>query len=249
MMIKSLFKFAAPFFLASTAALGLAVAQSNSLSAPKAPVKNPSQPLNSLHAEAIIPLLSELGIQYQGATMPNGQKAVLAQAENGIKFQLTPMACDEGNKRCRGLNMVAIFQTSASSRTVSAFNYRYAFVSAGLDDSGAAYITRYDIADYGMPRGNLAVSILNYLHMAAVFDQHLYEATSTVRVNATDSDLAATGLNMRSILADTSLATSLGLSSGSHTVSFEEVSGVVDAFVKADNLAPGRLINQVKGQR
>lgn len=249
-MIKTVLKVAAISAFAGVVAMGAALAQSNALTAaPPPPVKNPSQMLTSLHAEAVIPILAELGIQYQGATLPDGQKVILAQAENGIKFQLTPMACDEGHTRCRGLNMVAIFQTEASSRTVSAFNYRYAFVSAGLDDSGAAYITRYDIADYGMPRGNLAVSIINYLHMAAIFDRHLYEATSTVRAEATDSDLAANSLNMKSILADSRLAKSLGVSAASHQVSFETISEVVDTFVKADGLTPGRLINQVQGHR
>ncbi len=248
-MIKRLFAGAATLLLSGALGVTGALAQSNSLGGQKTPVSNPSQLLSSLHAEAIIPVLAEMGLQYQGATLPNGQKVILAKAPNGIKFQLTPMACDKSAKRCRGLNMVAMFQTNAPTRTVSSFNYRYAFISAGLDDTGVAYITRYDIADYGMPKGNLAVSLSNYLHMASVFDRHLYEATNTVNKEASGQDFAANGLNMRGILADTSLAQQVGLSEASHQVSFESITDVVDTFVKADGLAPGRIINQVKGQR
>ncbi|MEM9422058.1 MAG: hypothetical protein AAF986_06105, partial [Pseudomonadota bacterium] len=128
-MIKRLFMGVGALFLSCAMGISGAAAQSNSLSGDKAPVSNPSQLLPSLHAEAIIPVLAEMGLQYQGATLPNGQKVILAKAPNGIKFQLTPMACDKGGKKCRGLNMVAMFQTNAPTRTVSSFNYRYAFIS------------------------------------------------------------------------------------------------------------------------
>lgn len=250
--MKNLFK-GAVLALAGTLAMGTAAAQSNfinaSVKSAEGSVSNPEQLLPSLHAEAILPVLDELGLKYQGAKLPDGQKVILASAENGIKFQLTPTACDASGSKCRGLHMLALFDSKAQSRVVSAFNYRYAFVSTGIDDSGVAYISRYDIADYGMPRGNLAVSIANYLHMASTFDRHLYEATNTVRNDATDSDLAANGLNMRGVLANASLAEQVGFNPASHEVSFEQLSGVVDTFVKADGLAPGRIVNSVTGDR
>lgn len=247
--MKTVLKAAFASFAMAGALVGGAFAQSNSLSAPEAPVKNPAQLLTSLHAEAIIPVLAEMGLTYQGATLPDGQKVVLAQAPNGLKFQLTPTACDQVGTRCRGLHMLALFQTTAPERTVSAFNYRYAFVSTGVDNDGIAYISRYDIADYGLPRGNLAVSLGNYLHMATIFDRHLFEATNTVQKNATDVDLAANGLNMKSILADGALARNVGLSPTQHRVSFEQLTDVVSVFVSADKLAPGRIVNGVTGQR
>jgi hypothetical protein len=226
-----------------------AAAQSNALKSDDAPVRNPSASMISLHAEAVMPLLTELGIEHQGATLPGGQKVILATSPNGLKFQITPTACDESGTRCKGLNMLALFNTRAAERTVSAFNYRYAFVSTGLDDSGVAYISRYDIADYGVPRGNLAVSVQTFLYMSSLFDRHLYESTNTVQKRPSDMDLAAHGLNMRQVLADVSLSQSLGLDVATHEVSFEEITRFVDSFVKADALAPGRLINEVKAPR
>ena len=228
-------------------AIGSASAQSNDLG-PKSPVKNPGAPLTSLHAEAVIPVLKEMGLAYQGATLPNGQKVILATAPNGLKFQITPTACDEAGSRCKGLNMLALFSTRAQERVVSAFNYRYAFVSTGLDDSGVAYISRYDIADYGMPRGNLAVSIQTYLSLASLFDRHLFEATNTVSLDASDGDLAAHGLNMQQVLADSALSDTLGLSFASHEVSFERLTDAVDTFLRADAVAPGRIVNEVRGR-
>ena len=110
-------------------------------------------------------------------------------------------------------------------------------------------MSRYDIADYGMARGNLAVSVVNFLQMASMLDRQLYEATNTVRLDSNNTDLAAEGLNMKSILADSPLAQEVGLSESSHRVSFEMVSDTVDTFIRADDLAPGRLINHVNGQR
>ena len=246
-ILKAISKLAGAGVLGAALLSGTAAAQANSL-APTSPVKNPAATMTSLHAEAIIPVLTELGLSHQGATLPNGQKVVLAEAPNGLKFQITPTACDEAAQRCKGLNMLALFQTRAQERTVSAFNYRYAFVSTGLDESGVAYISRYDIADYGMPRGNLAVSIQTYLYMASLFDRHLYEATNTVSNEALGTDLAAHGLNMQTVMADAKLSDSLGLSFASHEVSFEQITDAVDVFVRADTLSPGRIINQVEGR-
>ncbi len=244
-MMNRFVKWVAVSALSAASIAGVAAAQSNALKSSSAPVSNPGALLSSLHAEAVLPLLNELGIRTEGAKLPNGQKVILAQAPNGLKFQLTPTACDAQNQRCRGIHMLAIFQTNAPARAVSAFNYQYAFISAGKDDSGVAYISRYDIADYGMPRGNLAVSLANYLHMADAFDRHLYEATNTVRQDVDDSDLAANGLNLRTILSDAPLAQEVGIDVASHEVSFEAVTDLVDTYIKADALNPGRLINSV----
>ena len=230
-------------------AAGTASAQSNGLTAQKAPVKNPAATLLSLHAEAVIPVLAELGLSYQGASLPNGQKVVLAEAPNGLKFQITPTACEADGERCKGLNMLALFQTRAPERVISAFNYRYAFVSTGLDESGVAYISRYDIADYGMAKGNLAVSIQTYLYMASLFDRHLYEATNTVSVEADPADLSAHALNMQQVMADASLSDALGVTVSSHEVSFEAITDAVGTFVQADAMSPGRIINQVKDRQ
>lgn len=228
-----------------------AYAQSNAIAptSGETSVSNPTGLISNFDAETILPLLGELGLSTQGATLPDGRKIILASAPNGLKFELTPTACNDENTGCSGLHTVALFKSNAPSRTVAAFNYRYAFVSTGVDDSGVAYVSRYDVADFGTPRGNLAVSIQNFLHMASVFDRHLYEATNTVEKDALDSDLAANGLNMQGILANASLANQVGLSPASHRVSFEALSNVIDTFVQADGLAPGRIVNEVVGQR
>lgn len=232
--------------MAQSNALG---AQTNALGGPTVRVTEPSEVLGSLHAAALIPVLDELNVSYKGASLPSGEKIILAVSEGGLRFQLTPSACDARGESCKGLHMLALFQSKAPSRTVAAFNYRYAFVSTGIDDSGVAYISRYEIADYGMPKGNLAVAIGNYLHMASMFDRHLFEATNTVSNEATDTDFAANGLNMRSVLADHRLARQVGLSPNAHNVSLEAISGFVDTYVRADALNPGRIINPVNGTR
>jgi hypothetical protein len=208
-----------------------------------AKIRNPSAPLTSLHAEALVPIIAEMGLSYEGVTLPRGEKVLLVTARNGAKFQITPTACD-GDGRCRGLHISSMFRTGADRRTVSAFNDRYAFVSAGMTEDKVAYLTRYEIADFGMPRGNLAVSVEVFIETAGLFAEHLETARRGLKAPPQASDLSANALNMRalahSVRADTQGAT---IAPHGHARSFEETHGIVETFLRAEHLYPGRIVN------
>ncbi len=160
-----------------------------------APVSNPTEIIASFDAQTVGAVLNELGAVWQ-AQQANGQNYIAANAGGEINFLLVPAACKGANNtQCVGLSMVAIFEGDANPQTVTAFNYRYAFASAGLDPSGSAYIKRYEISDYGMARGNLATSMLVFIEQAKMLQTELSTARRTVAFEGQSDDLSARALN------------------------------------------------------
>ena len=218
------------------------------LAAPKqdAPISKPDELLFDYDVETIIPVLQELGLPWEGRTAPGGAKVVLSEAENGIKFVLAPAACvravDDG---CYGVNMIAIFTGDADQRTVQAFNYKYPYTSAGIDNSGSAFISRYDIADFGTPRGNFARSLDVFLSQAAYFRDTLETATVTVNRAAYTGDLAANSLNLQTIISDEELAQRIGIDTNGHEVSLEQTAAFISILFEASEQVPEKIINDV----
>ncbi|MHA7873523.1 MAG: YbjN domain-containing protein [Hyphococcus sp.] len=182
--------------LSGALAISSAAAQNNQLSGAASPVSNPSTPLSDFSVESVGQVLSELGVAWQSYTTDNGQPFIDANFAGAVNFRIVPTACSgAGYSDCVGLSMLAGFTGQANPQTVNAFNYRYAFASAGLDPSGAAYLSRYEISDYGMPRGNLATSVLVFVQQAALFADELASARRTVSLEGYADDLAASSLN------------------------------------------------------
>lgn len=230
--------------LAVLSSLGLAAAQSNALGT-SGKIRNPSAPLTSLHAEALIPVLSQMGLDYEGATLPGGEKVLLVQSGEGTRFQITPMACDRSN-RCRGMHIVTMFETDVDRRTVQAFNDRYAFVSAGMSSERLAYLSRYELADFGMPRGNVAVSIEVFLETADLFSEQLASAKGNLKQAPHGSDLSANGLNMAGLMKSVSTGFApREIVPHGHALSFEETLDIVETFARAEKIYPGRIVNDL----
>ncbi len=214
------------------------------------PISKPDEMMLDYDVETMIPLLQELGFPWEGRTAPGGAKVILSEADNGIKFVLAPAACirseDDG---CYGVNMIAIFAGEADQRTVQAFNYKYPYTSAGIDNGGSAFISRYDIADYGMPRGNFARSLDVFLSQAAYFQDTLSSATKTYSQAAFSDDFAANGLNLKPVLEDEALANRLGIDTTGHEVSLEKTAEFVSVLFKAGEQVPEKIINNVANKQ
>lgn len=165
-------------------------------------ISNPTQTIANFDLANVGPVLNELGIAWQSGKTETGQTYIAASAGNSVNFIMAPAACrDQQVSDCVGINMVAIFDGQANPQTVQAFNYRYAFASAGLDPSGSAYLSRYDICDYGIPRGNLATSIMVFVNQVVMFGNELDSARRTVSLEGTADDLSARYLNGRGLQA------------------------------------------------
>lgn len=189
--------------------------------------------INDFDVETLMPILGEMGISYEGRTSPNGEKLLLATAPNGLKFILSPTACQAGaNDGCVGLSMAALFG-EADQRTVNAFNYRYVFSSAGVDPSGKAYLSRYEICDYGTAKGTLIVSMNVFLSQAKYFYDTLRTSTNTVSLEASPQDFAANALNGAAI-------------GQTHEASLERNADLIRVLVAAEEKNPGKIANFAK---
>ncbi len=163
-------------------------------------VANPKSAIENFDPGSVGPVLSELGVAWQAQKNDRGQNYIIANAGGVLNFILAPAACRvDGTSDCIGLNMLSVFDGNANPQTVRAFNHRYAFARAGIDPSGAAYISRYEISDYGMPRGNLATSIQVFVIQAVAFGSELETARRTVSLEGYADDLAAKELNRQGL--------------------------------------------------
>lgn len=214
-------------------------------SAQQPPVANPDQQLKTFDIQTVGPVLNELGVTWQ-AQEGNGQRYIAANAGGMLNFLLMPAACKgEAGAGCVGLSMVAIFEGDANPQTVRAFNYRYAFASAGLDPSGAAYIKRYEISDYGMPRGNLATSILVFLEQARILNNELSSASRTVSLDGYADDLAAASLNtvgLAAMGAETHAKGAVDL----HQLGLEDSAGQIKFFIENARAPRNKIENVTK---
>lgn len=177
--------------IAAAASINLpqAVAQ-NSL------VASPTSTIPNFDPQNIGPVLNEMGITWVQQQADNGKTYIVANVQNVLTFLMAPTVCRNGGvSDCIGLQMVAIFEGDANPQTVQAFNYRYNFATAGLNESGDAFLSRYEIADYGMPRGNLSTSIEVFANQILMFASELDTASRTVSMEGYADDLSASHLN------------------------------------------------------
>lgn len=211
--------------------------------AQNAPVAQPNQTLASFDTQSVGSILNELGAVWQ-TQQGNGQSYIAANAGGEINFLLVPAACKGANQsNCVGLSMVAIFEGNANPQTVTAFNYRYAFASAGLDPSGAAYIKRYEISDYGMARGNLATSILVFIEQAKMLQSELSSARRTVALQGYADDLSAGALNRGAVAAITGAGAHAFNSVDAHQLGIDESAEHVKFFIENASAPRNKIKN------
>ena len=232
-------------FYALAASLTVGVFVSVSASAQQeASVSNPAARIAAFDVETVGPVLNELGINWQAQTTAGGQTYIAATVGGVINFLLAPTACRDADDDCVGLNMMAIFEGNPNPQTVRAFNYRYAFASAGIDPSGAAYLSRYELADYGIARGNVATSIMVFVNQTAMFANELDTAQRTVSLEGYADDLASSSLNrqVRENLIGAKVQPANAVER--HQLGLEDSAAAVRVFIR-DQAAPRNKIENV----
>ena len=207
-------------------------------------VANPSATVKNFDVSSVGPVLNELGVAWNARTA-NGKPYIEANAAGAVNFLLSPAACrGAGNTDCVGLNMLALFEGNPNPQTVRAFNYRYAFANAGISPSGDAYINRYEIADYGMPRGNLATSIQVFVNQAVAFGAELDSARRTVSLEGFAEDLAAKEMNRQALAEMTGVETHAQNPIDLHQQGLEDGAAAVRQFI-LDTSAPRNKISNI----
>lgn len=209
-------------------------------------VANPTSTIPNYDVESVGPILNEMGVKWQAQRTPAGETLVTASVADTVNFLLVPTACRDTATQsdCVGLNMVALFEGSANPQTVRAFNYRYAFASAGIDPDGDAYISRYEIADFGAQRGNLATSIQVFVNQAVMFGQELATARRTVSLEGYADDLSASMLNRAGVSSLTGVAAHAATAIDKHEQGFEKAATQIKQLI-ADKTTPRNKINNL----
>lgn len=211
-----------------------------------APIANPRGMLPNFDIPTIGPVLTELGIVWQQRQTPDGQPYIAANAGGSISFNLVPTAClGAENTNCVGVNTLALYTGGrANPQTVSAFSQRYVFISAGiLPGDAGTYLSRYDIADYGIPRGNLASSLQSFVYLAELFSEELKTGTVTVSADGYADDMSARTLNAKSAASAGVRPEAAQSVPGLHQAKFEATGELVKALIASDNAAMNKISN------
>lgn len=227
--------------LALTAGVSSASAQ-NAMSS-NGGLTNPETVVRKFSVQTVGPVLNELGMPWQVGQLSNGAQYIHAAA-GGMQFIVLFTACQ--GAECSGMQTLMLFGASnANPQTVQAFNVRYPFATTGLDQEGAAYVSRYDIADYGIPRGNIASSIVNFLMLSEMFAGELANAHQTVSLDGYAGDLSSAHLNREQLGHVSGAETGFTNQSDQHKDGFEQGAEMVQMLLKDKN-APRNKITNVK---
>jgi len=158
-------------------------------------VANPGQMLTSFDPQVIGPILTEIDVLWQTREDIEGRPYIEANADGRIVFIVEPLACrGTVNNDCIGMQLVAVFDGQADPQRVRDFNNNYAFANLGINENGNAYLNRYDIADYGIARGNVAVIIDTFIALGEIY-QDLSGQDSLGDVDDQLAALSAKSLN------------------------------------------------------
>ncbi|NWG72181.1 MAG: hypothetical protein HXY23_11315 [Parvularculaceae bacterium] len=210
-------------------------------------IANPRGIVQNFDISNVGPILTEMGAVWQQAKAPSGQSYMQVAVGDNLVLNIIPTACQgQNNTGCVGMNTVAFFTgADLNYQTITAFNQRYWFSTAGISEDGeSAYISRYDIADYGIARGNVAASIVNLVVLAGMFRDELTTGTKTVSLEGYAEDMSARLLNGRGLSA-------LGASTPHitrHQAALEETNELIQVLMK-DRDAPQNKIRNVTNKK
>lgn len=228
-------------------ALGFAAvtgAQAQNQLTPSQPaVANPTTIVNKFSVQTVGPVLNELGMPWQVKQLDNGAQYIHA-ASGSMQFYIFFTVCETDG--CAGMYAQTIFATTnANTQTVHAFNSRQLFGSAGLSQTGDAYVVRYDIADYGIPRGNIAISLANFLNLAVMFSDELANAHQTVSLEGYADDLAATHLNRQNLRHFAGAEIANDMLGDGHSRGLEEGAEMIRMLLNDKSIPRNKLQNKL----
>lgn len=227
--------------IAALAAAGSALAQDQEF------ISNPRAMVPNFDAVNLGPVLTELGIVWQERRTSDGMPFIAASIGGSMNFNIVPLAClgPDQKSGCVGANIITVYTGGrANPQSVSAFNQKYVFTSAGVfSDNSGAYLSRYEIADYGIPKGNIASSIGSYFALAQRFRDEI--AAKTVSADGFVDDMSASVLNVRSAEAvgiDASVKGD-GTLVALHQANLEATPELIRKLVASENAPKNKITN------
>ncbi|MEM1398069.1 MAG: hypothetical protein AAGH38_11565 [Pseudomonadota bacterium] len=236
----------------SVIAIGVAISSLSAVAAQSGSafeIRNPRGTIENFDTEHLGPVLTDLGIAWAEQVLPTGGRYLKAAVGTSFTFQIVPAACTDkvDLTGCTGMSLVALYEgDGVNYQTVSAFNQRYGFTSAGVLGGGRdAFLSRYEIADYGIARGNIASSIANFAYLAERFEAEISTGAKTVSQEGYLSDLAEGSLNAK-VVATMGVAPKLNTrqpNSSRHEVGFEAVADAVVMLHASKRSAKNKISN------
>jgi hypothetical protein len=215
----------------------------NNMGAADSPLSNPSTVVKSFSVQSVGPVLNELGVPWQVSQLDNGTQFIVA-ASGSMQFILFFTVCNGAD--CMGMQAVTFFTgANANPQTVQAFNVRYPFGTAGIDQDRVAYVSRYDIADFGIPRGNIASSVVNFLGLSEMFASELASAGQTVSLDGYAGDLAAAQLNKGSLNHFAGVDSAFTLQAEQHREGFEQGAEMIRMLLEDDKTPRNKIQNKI----
>lgn len=236
--------------IAGLAVFGAAVISlAGPASAQGAEIARPRVVIDNFDAANLGPVLDDLGIIWQERRTDDGGRYLRASVGSKFAFNIVPSACADSVQLsgCVGVSFIALYGgPQMNYQTVSAFNQRYAFTTAGVLPGGTdAFIARYEISDYGIARGNVASSIANFVYLAERFSNEIASGARTVSQEGYVSDMSENALNRR-------VAVAMGADeaepdatapSARHRVAFETVAEAVRLLSVTDGAPKNKIGN------
>jgi hypothetical protein len=210
-------------------------------------ISNPRGMVANFDAVNLGPVLTELGIVWQERQLSDGRPFIAASIGAALSFNILPAAClgADGKSNCVGANFITLFNGgSPNPQSVSAFNQKYVFTSAGMySDGSSAFLSRYDIADYGIPRGNIASSVYTFFQLAQRFRDEI--AAKTVSADGYADDMSASALNIQSgeSMGVNVAVASEGAMAGVHQASLEATPELIRRLINSDNAPRNKITN------
>jgi hypothetical protein len=203
-------------------------------------ISNPAGTMRNFDIANLGPALTDMGVQWEQRSGPEGQPFIVANI-NGYFLNIVPAACQgPNNTGCLGAQTFALNEAPAiNQQSINAFNLRYAFLSAGPLPNGY-YLSRYDIADYGIARGNVQSSVASFVSIAANAAQELAGGGQTVSTIGYAEDLSASHLNEASAKA---IGLEVGVNSGD--AHLKEIRATPE-FVKALAASGAAAFNKIE---
>ncbi len=209
--------------------------------------KTPTTLIDNFNIETLQPVLNDLGVTTTAKVQDNGTRFLQAVIGSNFAFNVVPTACVDDS--CAGVLFVALYQgAKLNYQTITAFNQKYAFTTAGLlpgDD--VAYLARYEIADFGIPQGNIQSSLESFATIADEFDNQFASMKTTVSQEGYASDMSARLLNSK-------VAKGMGIQPASHTDAaklvhldaFERTSEIIMMLNAAQSTPKNKILNSGK---
>ncbi|MEL6378658.1 MAG: hypothetical protein AAFQ29_02720 [Pseudomonadota bacterium] len=145
------------------------------------PISQPGVSIVSFDVAQLGPILTEMKYLWQARQAPDGSPFILANSGGDSIFVITPLAC-RGTQYtdCVGMQLISVFDDKADPEAVRDFNNRYVFSNVGINDNGNSYISRYDIADYGIARGNVATIISTFVTFSEIYAETIVESHDAI---------------------------------------------------------------------